>query len=167
MKAYSVQVTFEGTKGRAYSFNVAPNIKMELGRSYHIVAKDTTRPELPDNNYRNAAVKVVGISLDAVAGFKTIFQANEIGQSNEEKTESLIRRAWFNDAKQITVVEFRDGDKVKVHVMEGMTYHRADGIAWALLKKVCGNSSKMRKLLQQLGALEVNESHDKIESEME
>lgn len=50
--------------------------------------------------------------------------------------------------------------------MEGMTYHRADGIAWALLKKVCGNSSKMRKLLKQLGALEVNESHDKIESEM-
>ena len=85
MKAYSVQVTFEGTKGRAYSFNVAPNIKMELGRSYHIVAKDATRPELPANNYRNAAVKVVGISLDAVAGFKTIFRQTKLDSLTEKK----------------------------------------------------------------------------------
>lgn len=167
MKSYGVAVIFEGNKNRTYNFNVASNVKMELGHSYHIVAMDTAHPEIPANNYRNATVKVTGIFLWPATGIKTIFQATEIGQSNEEKSEPLIRRAWFNDAKQTTVVEFRDGDKVKVHVMEGMTYHRADGIAWALLKKVCGNSSKMRKLLKQLGALEVNESHDKIESEME
>lgn len=171
MKSYRVEVAFEGTKGRAYSFNVAPNVKMELGHSYHIVAMDTAHQEIPANNYRNATIKVIGIFLWSIAGIKTIFQAVEVGQSGEEKSESPIRRAWFNDAKQTTVVEFRDGDKIKVHVMDGMTYHRADGIAWALLKKVCGNSSKMRKLLQQLGALEEDEPHDtrndKIELEME
>lgn len=167
MKPYRVEVIFEGNKSRVYSFNVAPNVKMELGQSYHIVAMDIAHPEIPSNNYRNATIKVIGIFLWPVAGIKTILQAVEVGQTDGEKSESLIRKVWFNDVKQTTVVEFRDGDKVKVHVMDGMTYHRADGIAWALLKKVCGNTSKMRKLLRQLGALEEDKPHDKIESEME
>lgn len=138
---------------------------MELGQSYHIVAMDNAHPEIPSNDYRNATIKVTGIFLWPVAGIKTIFQAVEVGQTNEKKSESIIRKVWFNDVKQTTVVEFRDGDKVKVHVMDGMTYHRADGIAWALLKKVCGNSSKMRKLLRQFGALE--EEDKSHEAEME
>lgn len=165
MKPYRVEVIFEGNKNRVYSFNVAPNVKMELGHSYHIVAMDTAHPEIPANNYRNAAVKVTGIFLWPVAGIKTIFQAIEVGQTDGEKSESLIRKVWFNDVKQTTVVEFRDGDKVKVRVMDGMTYHRADGIVWALFKKVCGNSSRMRKLLRQFGALE--EEDKSHEAEME
>lgn len=153
MKPYRVEVIFEGNKSRAYSFNVMSNVKMKLGHSYNIVAMDSDHPEML-NNYRNATIKVIGIFLWPVAGIKTICQAVEVGQTNEEKSESLIRKVWFNDVKQTTVVEFRDGDKVKVRVMDGMTYHRADGIAWALFKKVCGNASQMRKLLRQLGALE-------------
>ena len=99
MKPYRVEVIFEGNKNRVYSFNVAPNVKMELGQSYHIVAMNSDHPEIPSNDYRNAAVKVTGIFLWPVAGIKTIFQAIEVGQTDGEKPEPLIRRAWFNDAK--------------------------------------------------------------------
>lgn len=60
-----------------------------------------------------------------------------------------IKNVWFNDKKKVTVVEFNDGEKVKVTCHPADHFSHETGLALAYMKHSMGSSAAFNDALRK------------------
>lgn len=142
--------------GKAYTFLINPEVSLASGAWYTIATTSAFGPKA----YSVPVLFEYYIFVSEEEReqkkdfYRTIVRVFKTECPNRFKeTQFPISRVWFNDADGSTIVEFNDGDRIDVRALDKNKYDRGSGIAWALLKKVCGSGSELQRKLKELGAI--------------
>lgn len=142
--------------GKAYTFLIDQSTSLVSGNWYTIATTSTFGPKAYSvpvlfERYIFVSDEEKEKKKDF---YRTIVRVFKTDCPNKFKEVQFpVSRVWFNDVDGSTIVEFNDGDRVDVRAIDKEKYDRGSGIAWALLKKVCGSGSELQRKLKELGAL--------------
>jgi hypothetical protein len=131
-----VTVKFNGV-GKEYTY--VTNLNLEVGKSYNIVADDTTT--------YNSPVTVVKINKHNYnSSWRKITKATPVVSA---RPKDGLNKVIFDEWVGVTVALWCDGTKTIVRCQEGDTFDREKAVALCYMKKVLGNRGSFNETLKK------------------
>lgn len=132
---FLVTVKFENNDKEYYFKTKYDNLI--CGQQYHIVNEHNW-------DYKNAVVTVIETISDTCWKKYSYYNNIELKEIIKftpinKKREHNIRNVWFNEAKGVTVVEWRDGTKTKVRCHKEDVFDKEKGLFAACAKRLYHN----------------------------